>query len=237
MTRGLSANQFKILGTAFHSNRITQRGLPKVKGQLIHDGRGKTSKLVSNYVGPKDINWILAAVVAYGATSNNAFGIEMSPYFGRWLPSLPTRRKDAISGAVESDRLKSIKSSVVHNISNLVRRKLLVLAPDKTGAREGYVLTPQGLEIGKDHEIPFDPILYVACRTLIAPESNFHNQALYFHLAEVTKEDGLDAALAQLAAYNSIGMNQSLDEIRRQREWILAHIDKWQNRWRNKPER
>jgi hypothetical protein len=236
MTRGLSANQLKILGTAYHSNLITQHGMPKVKGELGQNQGEELQPPVSDFAGPKDINWILAAVVVYGAELNRAFGIEQSPYFGLLVPTMPTREKDGVPvriGAVKSDRLTSIKPNAIRNISSLVRRGMLAPAPDNTIAREGYVLTVEGFKIGEQHEVAFDPALYLACRTLISPDGNFHNDALFFHLTEVAREEGLSAGLKQLAAYNRIGSNKSLEKVRPQREWIVAHIGKWQERWRD----
>ena len=237
MSRGLSSNQLKILGVAYHSNRITQRGIPGVKGALVQEDSKQVNTFVSDHSGPKDINWMLAAVVVYGAELNREFGVALNPYFGLWLPSMPVRRNNGIPirvGGLKSNRLTSIKPNTIRNISNLVRRGLLASAPDNTIAREGYVLTPQGYELGELHEVNFDPLLYLECRTLIAPDGNFHKDAMFFHLIEVAREHSLDTALEQLVDFKSIGSGQSLDEVARQREWIIARIEKWQRRWCDK---
>lgn len=48
-------------------------------------------------------------------------------------------------------KAKSAKASVVRAITSLCAREFLILAPDDTSFRWGYVLTEAGFEIAKEH--------------------------------------------------------------------------------------
>lgn len=142
MGRGLSTNQKRVLGIAYGVN--TLYGEENIKsGQPVVNYRVPTV----DYAGLKDINWSLAA--------HKIFDLEFTQIHQRVFKSNGYSHPAGPWFDLTIKSNKSAKASTIRAISSLYKRGYLILAPDSTAFRWGYVLTDQGMVIGRDN---FEPI-------------------------------------------------------------------------------
>jgi hypothetical protein len=158
MSRGLSQQQRQILGIAVHVNRHTQGGTPAVKtGAPLPNSRVPTV----DYRGVKDLQWPLPAHLLKGLAfvevdtkieKTNGVRQDAGNFFDLTVP-----------------QAQSAKASIVRAISRLQREGFLMLAPQGSPFRWGYVLTETGLQLGRQSEYPFPPPLIFRAGLLTYP--------------------------------------------------------------------
>lgn len=179
MGRGLSTEQKRILGIAYHANRLTM-GEPTLKaGDAVNGYKVPTV----NFEGPKDMQWPLAAHLIHNLEWTPA-GFQVTK--GNGVTSKGSEYFDLMTS-----RARSAKASTIRSIGALCRRNLLILAPKGGQLRWGYVLTKEGMEIGKDNDEPFEPSLYVRAGLIFSCRwrgvAAYHDAVRGMDLSEVIK--------------------------------------------------
>jgi len=164
MGRGLSQQQRKILGIAYHANRFMGGEPPIGQNGMI------------------DVNWQLAA--------NLVHDIPFTEY--RKFVYRPDGGVLFASGIISVIDLKSksAKTSTIRAITGLYRGGYLNQAPGnrENYVRESYALTEKGWSIGKDNEIEFPQWKYFRAGLVYRPRSSVEKEL--YALTDYLKESG-----------------------------------------------
>lgn len=147
MGRGISQQQKQILGLAYTVNKFTQGGIASVKGG---DPVPNYKLPTVDYIGYKDLKTSLAIYALKNILPRN--DIQAGIFRG-------------------TKQYKSAKASITRAMTRLMERGLLIYAPNANKAthRWGYVLTQEGMEIGKDNEVLVIELESALCLFSIRP--------------------------------------------------------------------